>query len=204
MRQQTTAPLPIWAPTGSNSGLPPGQSSSWAKEMDLRDPLLDDADPTKESAVIKVIPVTERTNGFLNDAFTSKMSGADRHALRSKYTLPQNDLTRAPFLDAMMASECSRNCKSTDRSLYTLQGLILEVIGPLSQLLEAVNDPNPEVSMDQLGEAVETAITLLADASNKTSLMRRTKILEEYLSHLLKPRRETGQMQLHVCLDQTS
>jgi len=84
-----------------------------------------------------------------------------------------------------MASECSRNCKSTDCSLYTLQRLILEAIGPLSQLLEAVNDPNPEVSMDQVGEAVKTAITLLANASNKSYFMRRTKILEEYNKELV-------------------
>ena len=84
-----------------------------------------------------------------------------------------------------MASECSKSCKSMDHSLYTLQGLILEAIGPLSQLLEAVNDPDPQVSMDQVGEAVETAISLLANASNKASLMRRTKILEEYNKDLV-------------------
>ena len=85
----------------------------------------------------------------------------------------------------MMASECSRASKSTDRSLYMLQGLILEAIGPLSQLLEAVNNPNPQLTMDQIWDAVETAITLLANASNKTSLMRRTKILEEYNKELV-------------------
>jgi len=153
--------------------------------MDLRDQLLDDDDPTKDAATIKVVPVTERMNKLLNEAFITKMAGAERLKLWSKYTLPQNELTRAPFLDAMMASECSKSCKSTDRSLYTLQGLILEAIGPLSQLLEAVNDPNPQVSMDQVGEAVETANSLLANASNKASLMRRTKILDEYNKDLV-------------------
>jgi len=153
-----SAPLPAHPPTSS------GQSSSWADEMDLRDQLLDDDDPTKDAATIKVVPVTERMNKFLNEALFMKMAGAERLKLWSKYTLPQNELTRAPFLDAVMASECSKSCKSTDRSLYTLQGLILEAIGPLSQLLEAVNDPNPQVSMDQVGEAVETANSLLANA----------------------------------------
>ena len=71
------------------------------------------------------------------------------------------------------------------RSLFTLQGLILETIGPLSQLLEAVNDPEPSVSMDQVGDAIETAIILLANAANKTSVMRRTRILEEYNKELV-------------------
>ena len=87
----------------------------------------------------------------------------------------------------MMASQCSRTVKSTNRSLYTLQGLLLEAIGPMSQLLEAVNDPDPQVTTDQIGEAVdlETAVTLLANASNKMSLMRMTKILEEYNKELV-------------------
>ena len=58
-------------------------------------------------------------------------------------------------------------------------------MGPLSQLLEAVNDLDPQVTMGQIGEAVETAVTLLANASNKMSLMRRTKILEEYNKELV-------------------
>ena len=78
-----------------------------------------------------------------------------------------------------MESQCSRTVNFTDCSLYTIQGLLLEVTGPLSQLLEAVNDPDPQVSMDQIGEAVGTAVTLLANASNKMSLMRRTRILDE-------------------------
>ena len=85
----------------------------------------------------------------------------------------------------MIASERSSKVKSTDRSLFTLQGLILETIGPLNQLLKAVNDPEPNVSMDQIGDAIETAITLLANAANKTSLMRRSRILEEYNRELV-------------------
>ena len=168
-----------------NTGPASSQSSMWAEEMDNRDPLLDDNDPEAGTKPINVIPVTERTNTFLTEAFTCKMTGAERRELRSHYTLPQNELIRAPFLDTMMASECSSKVKSTDRSLFTLQGLTLEVIGPLNQLLEAENDPELNVSMDQIGDAVETAITLLANVANKTSLMRRSRILEEYNRELV-------------------
>jgi len=67
----------------------------------------------------------------------------------------------------------------------TIQGLLLEPIGPLSQLLEAVNDPDPQVSMDQIGEPVKMAITLLANTSNKLSLMRRARVLDEYNKELV-------------------
>ena len=51
--------------------------------------------------------------------------------------------------------------------------------------MEAINDPDPQVTMDQIGKAVEAAVTSLANASNKMSLMRRTKILEEYNKELV-------------------
>ena len=35
------------------------QGSSWADEMDVRDPLLDDNLPAKETVPIKVVPVTD-------------------------------------------------------------------------------------------------------------------------------------------------
>jgi len=126
----------------NNSGSSPKNTTSntlWAEGMDQRDPLLDDDAPPKDSIPIRVVPVTSCTNEFLDDTFTEKMSGANRRSLRSQYTLLQYDLTTAPFLDAMMGSEFSKSCKLMDRSLYTPLGLPLEPIGPLSQLLEAVN-----------------------------------------------------------------
>ena len=72
-----------------------------------------------------------------------------------------------------------------DRILSTLQGRVLEAVGPLSQLLEAINDDEPQLSMDQIGEAVKTALTLLANASLQISEVRRTRVLEEYNRELL-------------------
>ena len=71
----------------NNSGSSPksttsnGQTTSWAEEMDPRDPLLDDT-PTKDSFSIRVYPVTSCTKQSLNDAFTKKMSRANRCSLR--------------------------------------------------------------------------------------------------------------------------
>ena len=71
-----------------NTGPASSQSSSWAEEMDNRDPLLDDDDPEAGTRSINVVPVTERTNTFLIETFTRKMTGAERRELRSHYTLP--------------------------------------------------------------------------------------------------------------------
>ena len=85
-----------------------------------------------------------------------------------------------------------------DHSLCMPQGLLLEPIGSLSQLLEAVNDPNSEVTMDQIGEAIEMAITLLANAvADEKS--------QDYNKELVTFAAEIGQQQQpHGCLAQTS
>ena len=56
------------------------QHSSWAEEMDIRDPQLDDDNPMSE---INVVPVTEHTNKFLTEAFMKKIPDVDRRKLRS-------------------------------------------------------------------------------------------------------------------------
>ena len=79
--QLVTRPLE----TSSSSSLPKtasnGHAVSWAEEMDMRDPLLDDDTLTKDSAHIAVVPVTSHTNQFLDDAFTKRMTGAERRDL---------------------------------------------------------------------------------------------------------------------------
>ena len=57
------------------------QGVTWAEEMDIRDPMLDDDDPSSPAAgvptAISVVPVTDRTNQFLNRVFTNKMTGTN-------------------------------------------------------------------------------------------------------------------------------
>lgn len=152
--------------------------TSWGKEMDNQDPLSDDDDSEGTTSRIHVVPVTERTDKFLTELFSHRFC-------IEKYMLPKNEQTKAPFLDAMMGSQCSKTMKSSDRSISKLQGLILDAVGPLTQLLEVVNDEQPQVTMEQVGEAVETALSLLANASYQMSAMQQSKILEEYNKELL-------------------
>ena len=166
---------------------PPARTSktTWADEMDIVDPPVQDLSDLGRSPTIQVVPVIDRTNKFLNKAFSTQLAPVERKTLRSHYTLPQNELTKTPILDTMIASQCSSSVKSLDCTLSSLQGQMLEAVGPLSQLLEAVNDNEPQVSMDQIGEAVETAITLLANASGQVSAVRRARVLEDYNKELL-------------------
>ena len=122
---------------------------------------------------------------LVDDKTPPGITPVQRKTLRSHYTLPQNELMKNPILDTMLVSQCSSATKSMDRTLSSLQGHMLEAIRPLSQLPEAINDEDPQISMDQIGEAVETALTLLANASLNISEVWRTKVLKEYNKELL-------------------
>ena len=136
---------------------------------------------TRAAPTIQVVPVSKRTNQFLDQVFSVELHPNDRKKLRSQYSLPQNELTKTPFLDTMMANQCAGSTKTLDKTLHTIQGRVLEAVGPLSQLLESVNCEGDPPSMDQKGDAVETALTLQANASIHISGMRRTK---DYLQQL--------------------
>ena len=155
------APPPSNSESASATVLEPPHripGTTWAEEMDMISLLVDDETPLGTTPTIQVVPVSERTNKFLNEAFATKLTPVQRKTLRSQYTLPQNELTKNPILDTILVSQCSSATKSMDRTLSSLQGRVLEAVGPLSQLLEAINDEDPQ---DQIGEAVETALTLL-------------------------------------------
>ena len=92
---------------------------------------------------------------------------------------------KAPFLDTAMAGQCSSSTKALDWTLTNLQGQVLEAVGPLSQLLESIKNEEAQPSMDQIGKAVKTALTLLANASIQILAVRRTKVLEDHNKELV-------------------
>ena len=58
--------------------------------------------------------------------------------------LPETSCQRtSPILGTMLASQCSRAIKSMDNTLSSLQGYVVEATGPLSKLMEAINDDGP-------------------------------------------------------------
>ena len=113
------------------------------------------------------------------------MKNTERRELRNAYALPKGDITKVPVLDPVLASECAKPTKTMDRSLSRVQNFVLDAVAPLSSLLDALNADEVDISVDQMAGAVETALTLLGNASVQLSNLRRTKVLEEYDKNLL-------------------
>ena len=54
--------------------------------------------------------------------------------------------------------------KVSDKVLACLQALTLDAVGPLTDLLEKLNSDAAEIDADEVGYAVESAITLSGPA----------------------------------------
>ena len=92
-----------------------------------------------------------------------------------------------------MAAECSKNLKSTDTSLSRIQALLLDAVGPLSDLLDKVNN-STELSVEDMEGAVKAALTFIGNASSQCTTLHRTGILEEYNKDLVSFSQESGKL----------
>ena len=63
--------------------------------------------------------------------------------------------------------------------------LPLNAVGPLIDILEKLNSGGSQIDADEVGDAVESAITLIGNAPPQLSVLQRQKILEEYNMYLL-------------------
>ena len=117
------------------------------------------------------------------------MKNPDRRALRRHFLVPDSPVTMAPKLDKVMAAECLPGVRSTDQSLARLQALMLDAVGPLTDLLEKMGnseDGNEETLDFQVVEdTIQSALAFLGNAATQFSIYRRTKILEEYNKELV-------------------
>ena len=159
---------------------------SWAKEMDIRDPIKDGEDVSSSGIRDEVclVDVGPRTEEHLKRGFVS-MKNTDRRQLRSAFSLQKVAVTKTPSLDPVMAAQCSKSTKANDKTLARLQALMLDAVGPLTDLLEKLNSDAVEIDADKVGYAVKSAISLIGNASYQVSILRREKILEEYNKDLL-------------------
>ena len=104
-------------------------------------------------------------------------------------------LTMALKLDKVMASECLPAVRTADQSFARLQALMLDAVGPLTDLLERINvskpaDDNEEedqqgVDLQVVEDAAQTALVFLGNTATQFSAYQRTKILEEYNKDLM-------------------
>ena len=121
---------------------------TWGERMELEDEM-EDRDGSMDrpgSDKVRLTQVHKSTEEFLHTAFTS-VSNADRRQLRQRFIVPDTPFTAAPRLDKVMAAECSKNLKSADTSLSRIQALFLDAAGPLSDLLDKVNN-STELSVE--------------------------------------------------------
>lgn len=190
LRANANSGLPIPRPEPPKTASDPHSripGTSWSEEMDIIDPIGpgDDGEEPEEDTAgqRRVVEVSQRTEEHLLRSFAS-MKNADRRRLADGFALPKVAVTRTPLLDTVMSAQCSKTTKTLDKALARIQTLNLDALAPLIDLLEQLNGEK-EITSDQVGYAVESAITLLGNASAQMSTLRRQKVLEEYNRDLL-------------------
>ena len=191
--QRSVKSLQDQIPSGAKT---PGERSSpvqqvgdevptWAERMELE---------TEAGDEIRRVKVREETELVLQKAFVP-LKNQDRRALRRQFLVPDMPLTMAPKLDKVMAAECVPAVRSSDQTLARLQALVLDAVGPLTDLLERINRSVPSegqedeeeqgVDLQSIGDSVQSALAFLGNAATQFSAYRRTKILEEYNKDLV-------------------
>ena len=89
-----------------------------------------------------------------------------------------------------MVAGCLPTVRSTDQSFARLQALILDAVGPLTDLMERMAGTSEEedhagIDLQVVEDAVHSALAFLGNAATQFSTYRRTKILEEYNKDLV-------------------
>ena len=119
--------------------------------MDLCDPF-DEEEEMDRSICDEVclVQVGPRIEQHLARSFVS-MNNTERWQLRSAFMLLKVAVTKAPSLDSVMASQYSKSTKTTDKALARVQSLTLDVIGPLTKLLEKLNLEKTDIMAEEVG-----------------------------------------------------
>ena len=154
---------------------------TWAKRMELETETL-----TSSGDEIRPVKVREETELVLQKAF-APLKNQDRRALRRQFLVPDMPLTMAPKLDKVMAAECFLAVRTSDQSLARLQTLMLDVVGPLTDLRERISRSVPSegqedeedqgLDLQVVEDSVQSALAFLGNAATQFSACRRTKIL---------------------------
>ena len=129
--------------------------------------------------VIKVhlTQIQDSTKEGLRKAF-NPMNKAKRKQLQQQFIVLDAAFIMSPQLDKIMAAECSKSTKSADHQLSQIQALFLDTAGPLSGLLDSINQ-GTEVTLDDVESAVKAALTFLGNMSSQCTTLRGVNILEE-------------------------
>ena len=124
---------------------------SWAERLEFEEEYASEELP--QSSKVLLTEVTQPMETFLCKVFAVK-DNTVRRQLRQQFIVPSTLFTTAPRLDKTIADECSKNTKSSDNTLSTIQALLLDVVGPLTAILESINQ-NKELSIEDVEGAVK-------------------------------------------------
>ena len=181
-RQAQSAPEPISqvAVLSDNGSIV--QSTPWADRDPLEKPDVslaptwdeDEEDDPKRG--FNLFKVSEKTELFLKQSFTSTVQNPHRRLLKEKFGAPNTPFTACPSVDKFVKSRLPAHAKAKDRSLSKHQALVLDAVGPLSTILEEA--AKGTLSVKTATEAAQTALKFLGNASMHMNRERRRIAIE--------------------------
>ena len=116
--------------------------------------------------------VLQPMEDFLHETFTP-INNVSQWQLQQQFVMMDTSFTTAPHLDKMITDECSKSIKMSNQSFSQIQALFLDVIGPLSEMLDSTN------------KGTKLAVEDIDDVSSQYTSFRRTGILKVYNKDLV-------------------
>ena len=121
----------------------------------------DEEDDPKKG--INLFKVSEKTEAFLKQSFTSAVPNQQRRLWKEKFRTPNTPFTACPSVDKYIKSRLTAHAKAKDKSLAKHQALMLNAVRPISTILEEA--AKSMLSVKTATEAAQTALMFLGNAS---------------------------------------
>lgn len=113
-----------------------------------------------------MVKLSEHNRAVVAAAFTKHMSNKDRRKLKGFFLTPDLSETRCPRLDSIFkTATVSKQTKDTDAELTRIQAMIHDLMGPLTTLLNDIENAGDEITPEQFQMVLSSAITLLGNSS---------------------------------------
>jgi len=136
-----------------------------------------------QNSKVLLTEVTQPTEEFLHEAFAQK-DNATQSQFWQQFIVSSTSFTIAPYLDKMIADECSKSTNTSNNTLSWIQALYLDAVGPLTGVLEDINQ-SKGLSIENIEGAVKTVLTFLGNASSQCTSLWRIGILRDYNKDLI-------------------
>ena len=151
-----------------------GPNTDWPAE---------DGDEEEHSFTRHVSPETAK---FLESCLRSELRRKSRQAISRRYPRPDTPAALVPALDAQVArmvygadKKPPRSEARPDRPQYLTQAKLLNVVGPLCDILEHTQNSGLGEQGQQIREAATAALRLLGDANQALTIKRHSIYLSK-------------------------